>query len=253
MALVTAAARPSGDPRDPVIDSHHLPVPRTARYCTLGSSGPAVRELWIACHGYGQLAADFLAGFGAVAGPERLVVAPEALSRFYMEEEVGPHGAESRVGATWMTREDRLTEIEDYVGYLDRLYQHVRAGLDGAAPLEVVALGYSQGTATIARWAARTTAHLDELVLWGGRLPPELEPAALAERWGGLRVTLVVGTRDRWLRESAVRDEAARLREQGLSVGVLTFEGGHRLDDEALRRVARAPGVSRESGPDRSV
>jgi predicted esterase len=220
------------------VDLHHLTVPRSARYATLGSSGAGVREFWIACHGYGQLAADFLGGFGAVAGRDRLIVAPEALSRFYMDDELGPHGPDSKVGATWMTREDRLTEIDDYVGYLDRLYAHARAGLDGTPPPRVVALGYSQGTATISRWAARTAAPLDELVLWGGRLPPELEPALVAERWRDVRVTLAVGTRDGWTRESAVREEEARLRGHGIEARVLTFEGGHRLDDETLRAIA---------------
>ena len=35
----------------------HLTVPRTARYWTLGEPGPGLRQVWIACHGYGQLAA----------------------------------------------------------------------------------------------------------------------------------------------------------------------------------------------------
>jgi hypothetical protein len=52
-------------------------------------------------------------------------VAPEGLSRFYFEG--GFHGPGSKVGATWMTREDRLAKIEDYVGYLDALHDAVFA------------------------------------------------------------------------------------------------------------------------------
>ena len=148
--MVTSATRPGGDARP---ELRHLIVPRTARYATLGGDGPDVRELWIACHGYAELAADFIGGLGAIAAPHRRIVAPEALSRFYVEEKIGPHGQESRVGATWMTREDRLTEIDDYVRYLDRLHEHLSRGMTGgvAGPPRLVALGYSQGAATISR------------------------------------------------------------------------------------------------------
>ncbi|MDE3054320.1 MAG: phospholipase, partial [Gemmatimonadota bacterium] len=84
---------------------HHLRVRRTARFHSLGEFGPGVREIWIACHGYGQLAGRFLRHFRAAAHPERLIVAPEALSRFYLDNAL-PHGPDARVGATWMTRED---------------------------------------------------------------------------------------------------------------------------------------------------
>jgi predicted esterase len=167
------------------IRAHHLYVTRTARYCTLGEPGPSVRQLWLVCHGYGQLAADLLAGFGAAARPDRLIVAPEALSRFYTGAEDGPHGPDSKVGATWMTREDRLAEIYDYVAYLDRVHGHIRRQLPHHATVRTIALGFSQGTHTIARWAARTHIPIDELVLWGGTLPADLDPAEVAPLWGG--------------------------------------------------------------------
>ena len=69
-----------------MVQEHHLTVTRTARYFTLGQPGPALREVWVVCHGYGQLAEPFLAHFAEVTSPARLIVAPEALSRFY----VGP-------------------------------------------------------------------------------------------------------------------------------------------------------------------
>jgi hypothetical protein len=66
-----------------------------------------VHDVWIVCHGYGQLAADFLAAFQVIAAADRLLVAPEALNRFYPGVTTGPHGPDSPVAATWMTREDR--------------------------------------------------------------------------------------------------------------------------------------------------
>jgi predicted esterase len=221
-----------------MIQEHHLAVTRTARFLTLGGDrGGARRQLWLACHGYGQLASGFLESLRALDTPERLVVAPEALSRFYLDDSFGPHGPDTPVGATWMTREDREVEIEDYVAYLERVYERARESLDGARP-RVLALGFSQGVATVSRWAARTAAPLDELVLWGGRLPPELEPTRLTERHPDLQVTLVAGTRDRFVEEARLHEEEARLSGAGVRVRALTFKGGHRLDDATLLKIA---------------
>src|SRR2546425_9676771 len=78
------------------------------------------------CHGSGQLAARSLRHFEPLADGTRLVVAPEALSRFYLEDTTVP-AKERKVGATWMTRENRLSEIDDYVRYLDALHAEVFA------------------------------------------------------------------------------------------------------------------------------
>jgi hypothetical protein len=103
---VTVPAAP-----DPGIIVHELAVPRTARVATLG--GRNADEVWLVLHGYGQLASQFLHSFLPAARPGRLIVAPEALSRFYTTRKP------DRVGATWMTREARDAEIQDYLGYLD--------------------------------------------------------------------------------------------------------------------------------------
>src|SRR5207302_9410481 len=79
----------------------------------------------------------------------RHLVAPEGLSRFYLTESP----TERRVGATWMTREDRLAEIDDSVRYLDAVYDDVFGRIDRAR-VTVHALGFSQGAATVSRWTA---------------------------------------------------------------------------------------------------
>jgi len=217
------------------ITEHHLPVTRTARYYTRGAIARA-REVWFACHGYGQLAQYFLRRFEGLDDGTRLFVAPEALSRFYLENPGGSH-ATARVGATWMTREDRLREIDDYVAYLDAVYREVMAT---RVPTEVrvVVLGFSQGVATACRWAVLGQARVDELVLWAERMPPDLDLAQAATRLRSTRVRLVAGTADPALPPGALDAERARLSEHGISSTVLTFPGGHELDSDMLRRIA---------------
>ncbi|HEU4629600.1 MAG TPA: hypothetical protein VFS08_07625, partial [Gemmatimonadaceae bacterium] len=79
--------RPPGvEPVAPRADlrEHHLTVARTARYVTVGDA-ERPRRIWLALHGYGQLAAPFAARCRPLADAQAVVVAPEALSRFYVE------------------------------------------------------------------------------------------------------------------------------------------------------------------------
>src|SRR6059036_1903032 len=194
------------------MQEHHIGVKRTARYFSLGGSSREVGEVWFVCHGYGQLAARFLEKLRVLDDGRRYLVAPEGLSRFYLSESP----AERRVGACWMTREDRLAEIDDYVQYLDAVYAAIFARVDRGA-VTVHALGYSQGAATVSRWAATGTARVDRVVLWGGELPPDLDlskgPAAGRLRAG--RLTFVYGRSDEFITPKVVETTQQRLREHG--------------------------------------
>lgn len=215
------------------MQEHHLSVARTARYFTLGERGAT--EIWFVCHGYGQLAARFLRRFEPIAGGSRLVVAPEGLNRFYVGS--GEH-RDQPVGATWMTREDRLNEIADYVKYLDAVYADTLRGRP--APGRVRALGFSQGAATASRWVALGTARLDEVVLWGGELPPDLDLAAVAERLKKVRVSLVAGTRDEYITPKILAGIERRLSEQAIPFRKQVFDGGHDIEPGALRQLAES-------------
>jgi len=213
---------------------HHLSVPRTARYFVLGEPGPAVREVWFVLHGYGQLAARFLKGFEPLDDGTRLVVAPEALSRFYLD----PAGRD-KVGASWMTREDRLAEIADYVRYLDAVSADVLARLEGRAA-RVHVLGFSQGTATACRWAALGAVRADRLVLWGGEVPPDLDLAAGRERLAPLDLVLVAGSRDEFITPKVLARDEERLRGSGIAYRVIRFDGGHEITVGVLRQLTEA-------------
>ncbi len=213
---------------------HHLAVSRTARYFTLGAPGASTRQVWFVCHGYGQLAERFLKHFEPHDDGTRLIVAPEGLSRFYLG---GGTARSDKVGASWMTREDRLSEIDDYVQYLDALYGEVFQQVERST-VTVTALGFSQGGATVSRWTSMSRSSIDHLVLWGGELPPDLDLAAARDRLRSVRLTLVFGRQDEFLTEKMVVQAEARLREHEISYRVLSFDGGHELDDGILRQLA---------------
>ena len=215
----------------------HLVVTRTARFAVLGEHVARPAEVWFVLHGFGMLASSFLAAFQPLADRTRRIYAPEALNRYYLDGDGVQHGPESRVGATWMTREDRLVEIADYVRYLDTLYRHVFAELP-RAEVRAMVLGFSQGAATAARWAATGNAALDGVILWGSPAPPDLDLAQAARRWVGTPLTLVYGRLDRYFDEARAVAEAERLRTAGITPELVSYDGGHRIDAETLLRLA---------------
>jgi predicted esterase len=221
------------------IPEQRLRVEKTARYYVLGEAGPAVREVWVCCHGYGQLAGRFIKHFDPVAEPTRLIVAPEALHRFYLDPADRP-ASERRVGATWMTREDRTTDIEDYVRYLDVVCERVLTGVP--AGVQLVALGFSQGAATVARWAAASRYSISTLVLWGSGLPPDLDWLLARGRFQRMRVVLVGGEADRQMPASSWAEQQTILGSQQVGSEIIRFPGGHQIDGATLRRlVPEAP------------
>ena len=209
----------------------HLLTARTARYQQLGEPTAATRQLWVVLHGYGQLAEHFIRHFAFLhaADPNgTVIVAPEALSRFYL------HGTSGRVGASWMTSADRLTEIADQQAYLSALLQPLLAAAPAA---QVTVLGFSQGTATASRWlvSLAPTWRPHHLVLWGGAFSADTFPAPAL--LAGLAVALVCGDRDEYVSPEAFRQQAEQLQLAGAVVTAHSFEGGHTMNQPLLRQL----------------
>ncbi len=209
------------------MEEHHITVPRTARYHTLGDARTA-KALWIVLHGYGHLARYFLRSFEGLEH-DLFIAAPEGLSRYYTDDE------HTRVGATWMTREDREHEIADQVSYLDRLAEELLRECAPGTPLNV--LGFSQGVATACRWSCLGKAHAQHAILWGGSLPPDLSPSTLAARMSTTSLHLVHGTKDTLVTEEVVAASEAKLRAAGIAHDSHRFDGAHALDKLLLKRL----------------
>jgi predicted esterase len=171
----------------------------------------------------------------------RLLVAPEALNRHY----IGPAvSRDAPMGATWMTRAQREWDIADNVAYLDRLHERMRVRFAGpTAPVTV--LGFSQGGAAAVRWVAMGHVHPSHLVVWESSLPPDVDYRAMMARCPRMRVTYVCGTRDKFITSKVLEAQHALLREAGVPFEAVSFDGGHRLDDAALRALVSPTGTGR--------
>lgn len=209
------------------MQQHHLEVKRTARYYTLGLLSEATKQVWFVLHGYGQLAQFFIKKFEAIGQENTFVVAPEALSRFYLE------GVSGRVGATWMTKEERPQEINDYVFYLNHLYDSVLTGYD-TSQIQINILGFSQGNATALRWLNDGYIRCDRFVIWAGFFGNGVADVIDPNKLSSIPTTLVYGTQDEFLNTIDLNQYVTDIQSAIPHLKVITFEGKHTVDPNTL-------------------
>lgn len=210
---------------------HHLRVNRSARYYVVGTPSAATTDVWIVLHGYGQLAEPFARACAPTFADTRVIVAPEALSRFYLDEPFKRHGPDSPVGASWMTVQDRQSEITDYVGYLEQLAATVKGAATNA---KLTVLGFSQGVAAACRFAALGSSRVDRMILWGGSLPNDLPQDRGNQLFRGASIVLVAGRADAIVPVKFMQKQLAGLAEAGIAAEFLEYDGGHSLNSETL-------------------
>lgn len=203
-----------------------------ARYFTAGKLDAQTKQVWIVFHGYGHLASYFLKKFESLANQGVFIIAPEGLSRFYLSELTNTGRADNRVGATWMTRENRLMDIDNYIQYLDTVYEKELTGTS----VPVTLLAFSQGCATACRWAAQGKVNFDRLILWAGLLPPDLDFERAHEVLKRKKTYMVVGKDDPYLTPERMKEMDELSSKLGITPEKVMFDGKHELNEEVLRR-----------------
>lgn len=206
-----------------------------ARYYTLGKLTSSTRQIWFVLHGYGQLARFFLKKFNILSEQNIYVIAPEGLSTFYLENvSQRIHSQHHRVGATWMTRENRIMNIENYINYLNKVYRsEVPFSFNG----EINVLGFSQGAATATRWVMDGAITPHRLMLWGGILPPDMNVEAGHEILKKIKVIEVFGKRDPFLTDERLMEETQLSDKLKIRPERIEFDGGHEILDTVLSQL----------------
>ena len=196
----------------------------------MGKPSAKINSVWFFLHGYGQLAEDFIKYFEPIKNETTLIVAPEALNRFYVK------GFNGKVGSAWMTKEDRENEIKDYVNYLDSVYDDViKFGL--LSKTKVTVLGFSQGTATACRWISKGKSKVDRLILWGGGVPPDVDLELSKELFNSLQLTIVAGDKDEFISAEQIEKEEGRFKKNNIKYSLIMFEGKHAIKKEILLKL----------------
>lgn len=204
-----------------------------ARYFTAGKLDTKTRQVWIIFHGYGQLAQYFSKKFEPLAAENIYIIAPEGLSRFYLSELTEQGRFDNKVGATWMTRENRQMDIDNYIRYLDAVYENE---LSSFPNVSVTLFGFSQGCATVCRWAVEGKAKFDRLILWAGLFPPDMNfdkgHAVLADK----KTIMVVGDKDHFLTTERIAEFDELAGKLQIKPDKISFPGKHEIITDVLRQ-----------------
>ncbi|ADR23710.1 esterase [Marivirga tractuosa] len=188
-------------------------------------------EIWFVLHGYGQLPQYFIRKFKGIENDRRVIVAPGGLSRFYLD------GFSGRVGSTWMTKEERLIDIENYIGYLDQVAENVLS--KASKDVRITLLGFSQGSATVCRWAEKLSFPFEKLILHSGAFPPDIDFSGLSNKLKNNKVYMLRGTEDEFINEERKKEQKSLIEKLNIEVKEIEFEGKHDIHIESLKEIIK--------------
>lgn len=209
-----------------MLQENTLITPRTARYFSRETGPEKAQNLWIFFHGYGQSAYHFMLHFKDFNPENSLIIAPEGLSKFYLK------GLDGRVGASWMTKENRENEIADQLQFVDQLLTKI----DPNGELKINLFGFSQGAAVACRWYQYSSRKVENLVIWGAGLPIETD-AKMALKYEGCNTTFVLGNEDEFIKEERLKQFYQSLEEHRFRHNVIHYKGAHKIEKEGLEAV----------------
>jgi predicted esterase len=206
----------------------HMVVPKTVRFYQSREINNHIKNIWVVLHGYGHLAEFFIRKFDALIDDSSMVIAPEGMHRFYL------NGVSGRVGASWMTKEDRENDINDYIQYLTTLIQSI--ALEANPLVKINLIGFSQGGATACRLAMASEVKLNALVLYSSVFPPDLNLNPLKINYIPFIIALM-GDEDEYVSEVDFRGNIEVWNQLGLKAEPIFFKGKHEINPETLQLI----------------
>ncbi|WP_394748612.1 alpha/beta hydrolase [Spongiimicrobium salis] len=195
-------------------------------YSTRNTLLPTTKNVWIVLHGIGYLSRYFLRYFDQLPQEENYLIAPQAPSKYYLNDTY------THIGASWLTKENTETEIHNVLEYLEA----VRNNEAIPEHCKLVIFGYSQGVSIAARWVAKKKFRCTHLVLYSGSIPNELVPEDfLFLEENNTKVITVVGDKDPYITKERYALEVKKTNTlfKG-EVHHITFQGAHEVKRELI-------------------
>jgi len=202
---------------------HSFQHSKSFRYFTKGNIDKSKTLIYV-LHGYGQLAEYFLKKFDGLA-EDFYVVAPEGMHRFYL------NGSSGRVGASWMTKEERETDISDNISWLNALNNKILAERTFD---KIIVLGFSQGGATAARWYYSNRG-FNQLIMWASVFPPDLSLNQELKKDSQNQNYFVLGDLDEYFQDDLFQKELKTFEDLGFKTRV--FNGKHDIEIVTLQKI----------------
>ena len=209
------------------MEKKNISISKKARYFQLGKISEQTKTIWFVFHGYGMLSQYFIKKFKSLENNQTVIISPEALSRFYIGENY------DRVGASWITKEDKINDIDDNNNYLNSLFQSTTKNIN-LNSINIHVLGFSQGGATACRWILNSSIKINSLALWGADIPIDCLSENNRGKWNQFKTTLIVGKRDEFISDENKKEFTKILNAYNLDYELIEYNGTHKIIEEVL-------------------
>lgn len=135
-----------------------------------------------------------------------------------------------------MTKEDRENEINDYISYLEKLFDEISRNFD-IKNKKASILGFSQGVHTAIRWLLESKNIFDKLILYSSGLPTDTGFEMLNIKSNDTRIYYVRGLHDEIISKEDFKTSVGNLEKNCVRYKEIVFEGRHTVDIESLKLI----------------
>ncbi len=196
-------------------------------YDTLNELTSKTKTVWLVFHGIGYLSRYFIRLFQNLDTKENYIIAPQAPSKYYKNNEY------KKVGASWLTKESTKPETENVLRYIDAVVSNENL----PKHVKFVILGYSQGVSIASRWIASRKIISNDFVIVSGAFPKELTKEDFIFLPESTRVTHIVGENDPYFKKENVEIEKIRVKGILPQIAFKSHPGGHELEIDTLQHI----------------
>ena len=195
-------------------------------YTTLNSLTSKTKNVIFACHGMGYLSRYFLKYFKGVNSDDNYIIIPQAQSKYYIAPKM------KHVGASWLTKENTLKEMENIISYFDSVLSNEKI-----ENLNFIFLGYSQGVSVAMRYLAKRKIIVSKLILMSGGIPKELTPKDFKYLKNKAVIYYVYGDKDEYITEDFLNSEKKRFEDLFSNINYIEFDGNHEVKSEIIESI----------------
>ncbi len=187
---------------------------------TLNKLSDKTKNVWFVFHGIGYLSRYFIKYFDELPSEENYIIAPQAPSKYYLNNEY------RHVGASWLTKDATETAMNNLLNYLDNVYK-IEAIPERC---NLIILGYSQGVSVAMRWVARSKIDCNHMVLYAGGIPSELRIEDFDFLSQTAKIKVIVGDADEYLTPERLQIEEQKIEKLfPVNAELVTFRGKHEI------------------------
>ena len=213
-----------------MFNKHHISFEFSSSYITYNKLTDKTENIWIVFHGYGQLSKYFIRRFDVLEGDKNYIIAPQGLSKFYVDEDF------KNVGASWLTKEDKESDLLNQQKYLIKLMDELKSKID-FSKIKINLFGFSQGVSAFTRLLINYNMKIDNIIIWAGWVPDEffnINKNVLKDT----NLFFVVGNKDKYYNNPIMKGYIEKFKKTlNKEIDYFVFDGGHIVDRKVLKKI----------------